>query len=132
PTGPLLGGTLTEGELISTPIENWSFVTEPEIEMQLSADTTSRHTWLIAMGNRAYMPAGTTFPPNKSWHIRAEQNGAAVLRILGQRYPVTLSRIAKNSDEFASVAQHMQQQGTVPPGGSDAMWLFSVISRPIE
>lgn len=129
PTGPLLGGPLNNGVLIDTPVNDWSFVQKPEVELQLASDSTSRHTWLFPVGNRAYIPAGTTFPPNKQWHIRAAQSGDAIVRIYGQRYPISLLRVDDNTVEFQDVVSHMQERGAIPPGGTDAMWLFAVESR---
>ncbi len=130
PIGPFPGGPFTSGEIVATPINDWSFAaTAGEIELQLTADASSRTTWLAVVGARAYIPAATGFPPNKSWYLRAQDNGAAQIRIDGQRYPVHLRRILTKDDEFNSVVAQLESAEAMPPGGPDGLWLFRVFSR---
>lgn len=129
PVGPLIGGDLRSGDIVQTPIIDWSFATEREIEMQLVGDSTSRTIWFFPAGDHAYIPAGLSFPPRKSWHVRAAASGRAILRIAGKRYPVRLVRLSNESEEFGQVVARMRREQAVPPGGAEAMWLFIVSSR---
>lgn len=126
PVGPLPGGPLHAGELVVEPVADWSFAAdEQEIELQLDAQSTSRITWILVHEGRAYVPASTEFPPGKSWHRAALEDGRATLRIAGRRYPVTLTRIA---DEAlgAEVRRVAEAKYLTRPAGE--AWLFAVRS----
>jgi len=130
--GPLAlipGGPLASGNLVATPLTNWSFAESLEtIEMQLIGDDTSRTTWILVTNGRAFIPCSLGFPPGKSWHRRADVDGRALVRIDGKRYPVTLRR---TSD--AALAQELTDIVSSKYGGgpsSDAgVWFFAVESR---
>lgn len=126
PLGPLPGGPLHRGELVSEPVADWSFAAdEPEVELQLDAQSTSRTTWILVHEGRAYIPAAIGFPPGKSWHRAALQDGRALLRIAGRRYPVTLAKVddATVADAVRAVAA---AKYPTRPGGE--VWLFAVSS----
>jgi len=129
PIGLIPGGPLVDGELVARPVSDWDFATDVEtIELQLDGDETSRTTWILVDNGRAYIPCSLGFPPGKNWHLRADDDGAATVRIDGQRYPVVLKRI-----DDSPVASRLEtivktKYGRVPP--SDAgVWFFSVRSR---
>ena len=130
--GPLAmipGGPLSSGELVSSPVGDWSFAESVEtIELQLAADDTSRTTWILVSDGRAFIPCSLGFPPRKTWHLRADQDGQAIIRILGKRYPVTLKRLSNSILEPELKAIVSSKYGDGPP--SDAgVWFFSVESR---
>src|SRR5262245_42331634 len=94
PLGPIPGGPLNAGEMVTAPQTDWSFAKdEKEIEMQLAYEKTSRTTWILVKDGTAYIPCSLAFPPGKRWHHHADQNGEAIVRIQGKRYPVTLKRV---------------------------------------
>ena len=94
PLGPIPGGALVGGELVTTPIADWSFAADvAEIELQLATQSKARTTWIVVRDGRAYVPAATTYPPGKTWHRAALDDGRAVLRIAGKRYPVVLAKV---------------------------------------
>ena len=129
PLGPLPGGPLEAGELVSEPVGDWSFAAEiPEIELQLAGDSSSRTTWILVHDGRAYVPCSLGFPPGKNWYTRAEQNGDALIRVAGRRYPVRLVRVTDESVRAAvrEVARAKYPGG--PPGESE-VWLFEVSAR---
>src|SRR5262245_37456151 len=69
PLGPIPGGALASGELVSQPVGDWSFAKDvKEIELQLDAQDTSRTTWILVNEGQAYVPCSLGFPPMKSWH----------------------------------------------------------------
>src|SRR5262245_2086264 len=91
PLGAIPGGPLTAGDLVTPAPTDWSFAsTDQEIEMQLAYEKTSRTTWIIVKDGTAYIPCSLAFPPGKRWHLAADQNGEAIVRVQGKRYPVTL------------------------------------------
>jgi hypothetical protein len=127
PIGPFPGGPLAAGPLVAEPVGDWSFATEVvEVELQLATQSKSRTTWIIVHDGKAYIPAATEYPPGKTWHRLALEDGRATLRIAGKRYPVTL---AKAEDPVLVNAVREVALGKYPvrPGGE--AWLFAVTSR---
>jgi hypothetical protein len=131
--GPLAmipGGPLSSGELVSSPVSDWSFTESVEtIELQLVEDDTSRTTWILVSDGRAFIPCSLGFPPGKNWHPRADRDGRAIIRILGKRYPVTLKRLGNSSLESELESIVSSKYGGGPPGNA-GIWYFSVESRP--
>lgn len=127
PLGPLPGGTLASGPFVTQPVGDWAFATDvEEIEMQLDAQTTSRTTWVIVNEGKAYIPAAAAFPPGKTWHRVALEDGRAVLRIDGKRYPVQLARV---DDTAVQAAVRKVAEAKYPSRPAGEIWLFSVESR---
>lgn len=127
PLGPLPGGALASGELSREPVADWSFAAEvQEIEMQLETQSRSRTTWLIVHEGKAFIPCSSDFPPGKSWHRSALEDGRAVVRVNGRRYPVTLRRV-----EDASVLAPVREVGArkYPRRPAGELWLFALTSR---
>lgn len=129
PLGPFPGGPLVAGALVEEPVADWSFAADvEEIELQLASQATSRTTWVLVHEGRAFIPASTKFPPRKTWHEVALQDGRATLRIDGRKYPVTLAKVEDPAlqDAVRGVAE---RKYAPPPGGRDGVWLFAVTSR---
>lgn len=132
PLGPIPGGPLVAGEEVREPVADWSFAKDvDEVELQLVAQTRSRTTWILVHEGQAYVPCSLGFPPGKSWYRDAAQDGRAVLRIEGRRYPVTLEKLddaAAQQLEAVMLAEVERKYGRPPP--SDAgVWIFRVRSR---
>ena len=127
PLGPLPGGPLASGSVVTEPIADWSFAADvPEIELQLDSQSKSRTTWILVHEGRGYIPCSTGFPPGKTWHKSALKDGRATLRIAGKRYPVTLRKV----DEpvvLSGVRDVAVRKYPSRPGGE--LWLFQVTSR---
>ena len=64
-----------------------------EIELQLESQTTSRITWIVVKDGAAYVPCSLDFPPLKTWYRKVAQDGRAIVRIAGRRYPVTMVKV---------------------------------------
>ncbi len=129
PLGPLLGGPLESGELVGAPVRDWGFAASiEEIEMQLVADDVSRTTWILVDGPRAYIPAALGFPPGKDWYVRADVEGAAIVRIDGKRYPVRLvvANDEATRDSLRRIAVAKYTSGRPPEG---EVWFFELRSR---
>ena len=82
PIAIIPGGPLQAGELVADPVADWAFAESiDEIEMQLASDDTSRTTWILYQDGNAYIPCSLGFPPGKDWHLRADKDGRAIVRI---------------------------------------------------
>jgi hypothetical protein len=132
PLGPIPGGPLNGGELVSAPVADWSFVKDVgEIELQLDSQRRSRTTWIFFLDDKAYVPCSLGFPPGKTWYKEAAADGHAMLRIAGKRYPVTLTKVddeaARQMGEAAR-AELTRKYGQLPPSEGGA-WFFEVASR---
>jgi hypothetical protein len=127
PLGPIPGGPLTSGDLVNTPVSDWSFATDvEEVELQLASQNTSRTTWVIVHDKRAFIPCSLEFPPGKSWHRSALEDGRATVRITGRRYPVTLTKLEDGPVRDA-VREIGRAKYPAPPSGE--VWAFEVVSR---
>ena len=127
PLGPIPGGALKGGVMMSGPVADWSFATDvPEIALQLEAQSRSRTTWIVVHEGKAYIPASTEFPPGKTWHRLALEDGRATLRIDGKRYRVTLAKVEDAAVVSAVREVASRKYPSRPPGDA---WLFQVTSR---
>jgi hypothetical protein len=127
PLGPIPGGALVSGVRVSEPVGDWTFAKDvPEIALQLESQSQSRTTWILVSDGKAYIPASTEYPPGKTWHRKALEDGRATLRIDGKLYPVTLAKVDDVAVETV-VREVVSQKYPTRPGG-DA-WLFQVTSR---
>jgi len=132
PLGPIPGGPLNSGELVSGPIRDWNFARDVgEIELQLASQSRSRTTWILVFDGRAYVPCSLGFPPGKRWHSEALKDGRATLRIEGKRYPVSLTKlddavVQQMGDEVRAEVTRKYKNG---PPGDGGVWIFSVASR---
>ena len=135
PLGPIPGGRLQGGELANAPIADWSFAADlPTIEIQLADESTSRTVWIIVDEGEAFVPCSLAFPPGKSWHLRAVEDGRSLVRIAGKRYPVTLQRIDPATRDGRLEAAIRSKYRDQMPGGEDSVqqggvWFFSITSR---
>ena len=132
PLGPIPGGSLQAGELVSHEVPSWSFVRDvDEIELQLDSQQRSRTTWIFVLDDKAYVPCSLGFPPGKSWYKEAAVDGRAILRIEGQRYPVMLTKLddeAARQMSEAARAELTRKYGQLPSSENGA-WIFEVTSR---
>lgn len=94
--------------------------------MQLAADgDRSRTTWIVVHEGAAFIPVTLGFPPGKSWHTLAEEDGRALVRIEGKRYPVSLRRV--ESPQLLDALASANSAKYPPAPGSDAgSWYFEL------
>jgi hypothetical protein len=129
PVGPIPGGPLRSGELYELPVSDWSFATDvKEIALQLESQRISRTTWILVRDGAAYVPCSLGFPPGKSWYRDAQQDGRALLRIEGKRYPVTLTRDDDPALAELARGEVTRKYGNAPPSDAGVMF-FRVTSR---
>ena len=127
PLGPIPGGALVGGVMVSVPVADWGFATDvPEIALQLESQSRSRTTWILVHEGKAYIPASTEYPPGKTWHRVALEDGRATLRIEGKRYRVTLAKVEDAATTSAVREVASRKYPKRPPGDA---WLFEVTSR---
>ena len=128
PLGLIPGGALQAGAVVSAPVSDWKFADVDTIEMQLESQSSSRTTWILVSDGRAFIPASLSFPPGKTWPQHADVDGRATLRIAGQRYPVTLTRVQDEAvrDQLKAVVGKKYRGG---PPGEGGVWFFEVVSR---
>lgn len=131
PISMIPGGPLASGNLVATPVTDWSFAENVDtIEMQLLGDDSSRTTWILVAAGRAFIPCSLTFPPGKSWYRRADVDGRALIRIDDKRYPVRLRRIADEPLELELEDLIAAKYGRRIPSDS-GVWYFAIESRPL-
>jgi hypothetical protein len=96
PLGPIAGGPLRAGELAPSP-ESWQFAEAiPEIELQLVEPARSRTVWILVKDGKAYVPCGfLDVPLWKQWPYEAQEDGRAIVRVGGRRYPVQVVRVTE-------------------------------------
>jgi hypothetical protein len=132
PLGPIPGGPLVAGELVTEPVTDWSFAKDTaEIELQLDAQTRSRTVWFFVLDDKGYVPCSLGFPPGKKWHQLAAANGDATLRIEGKRYRVKLAKLEDSVVQQmgdAARAELTRKYGQLPSSEAGT-WIFWVTSR---
>jgi hypothetical protein len=130
PMGPIPGGPLKSGSLVAEAVPDWSFATRVEtIELELLADGRSRTVWILVDQDRAFIPCAIGAPPGKRWHLEAETDGRSMIRIEGNRYPVTLTRVL-DPTLLSSLVSVVSDKYPPPPGAEGAeSWFFSIASR---
>lgn len=133
PLGPFAGGALRAGEWVKAPPEEWTFAAEvQEIELQLVDPPRARTTWILVSDGSAYVPCGfTDFGLWKKWPREAEQDGRAIVRFGGRRYPVELERV-RDPALLDVLRQDIARKYPAASFEADApdLWFFRVKPRP--
>ncbi len=121
--GPLAvipGGSLVAGELVTEPVTDWGFAKSvEEIELQLDGGGRSRTTWILVNDRGAFIPCSLGFPPGKEWHLVADKDGRATVRISGKRYAVTLKRVQDEALRSTLKKLAAAKYSGGPPGESE-------------
>jgi hypothetical protein len=140
PIGIIAGGPLVAGELVNGTEPDWSFAHDIDtVEFQLLSPPRSRTTWILEHAGKIYIPCGymtsTVGRLWKHWPIEAEQDGSAILRIAGKRYPRELVRIQSGA-LLEPLTQEMQRKYGAPATPatveSGSLWLFELAPPPAE
>jgi hypothetical protein len=140
PLAIIAGGPFTTGQLVTVPVQDWSFVHDTqEVEFQLLEPARSRTTWIIEHEGKAYIPSGymTTWWGKlwKKWPLEAETDGRILLRIDDKIYERQLVRIdsgpllapltAELSRKYAGGTTEIPVEAVT----SDYLWLFELAPR---
>ncbi len=133
PIGPLPGGALRRGDLVSASGVDWSFAENLySVELQLLSPPRSRTTWLVVHGGELYVPCGfLEIPGFKQWPHEAESDGRAVVRIEGRRYPMRAVRV-KDPRLYARVAERVARKYGLGEGQApdpERLWIFRLEPR---
>ncbi|NKC01289.1 MAG: hypothetical protein GKR90_22710 [Pseudomonadales bacterium] len=109
PMGPLMGGTFRSGEVIETPVEDWSEL-EGSFEFELVGQNSSRNAGGIVVAGDLYITCDLGFiwsrsPPGlrrniaklifmlKTWHEEALLDGRIRIRKDGRIHSGTVERV---------------------------------------
>ncbi len=155
PTGPIPGGLLRTGTLVSEPDVDWSFANGQMIELQLVEPLGSRTTGVMVPEGQLYVPCDLGFMWGrfsgrtrwmlhliyvfKRWHEDAQRDGRVVLRIAGKRYErqavrVTdlelLATLRLQLEEMAEQWVSPAPLGEAPTDGPKDIWFFRMDPRP--
>lgn len=135
--GPLAvfpGGRLESGELVTDPDPDFEFARGLRtIELQLLDPPRSRTVWFALHEGRLYVPCGfLDWPLWKQWPYQALEDGRALVRIAGRRFPVTAARVT-DPQEYRAVQQVVDPKyGLDPdePQAQEEVWIFRLDPRP--
>ena len=102
PLGPIPGGRLS-GEVVSTPVEDWSFASAVEtIQLETRPDDPySVNTWFVSQGSRFWVAAGGG--ETSRWARNLIADPRVRLRIDGKLYERTAERVSEQAELGAVV-----------------------------
>lgn len=151
PTGPLMGGSFSSGEVVDTPVIDWSEL-EGDFEFELVGQSSSRTAGGILVGGDLYitcdlgfiwsrLPAG--FQRNllnliwvfKTWHEEALLDGRIRIRKDGRIYPATIEHIKDpqliealklSLEQLASEYFEPNALGPRPTQAPNDIWFFRI------
>ena len=126
PVAILPGGPFQSGEWVEDPNVDFGFAADiGEIELESGASPTSRTTWILVEGRKAYIPCSLGFPPGKTWHEEALSRPEAVVRIEGKRYRRKLVKVDDAALEERLTAIVREKYSGGPPSDAGA-WFFEL------
>jgi hypothetical protein len=137
PSGPLTGGPLRAGELITSD-PDWTFARDiMEMELQLVDPPRSRTVWLQVHDQKLYVVSGymnsTLGKIWKKWPAQAIDDGRAVIRIDGKRYERQLVRILDDQPLLAAISAEVERKYGAPlraeMAASGDAWFFALEPR---
>jgi len=154
PTGPIQGGALRTGALVTEPVTDWSFAQGQDLEIQLVEPVGSRRTGLMVHDGELYVPCDLGFMWGrfsgqhrlilhaiyilKSWHEDALLDGRVVLRIAGKRYerqavrvtdPELVAELQVQLEGMAAEWLAPEVLGPAPTEGPGDIWFFRMDPR---
>jgi len=126
PVAVFPGGAFQSGDWVEDTSVDFGFAADiAEIELESGAPPTSRTTWILVEGAKAYVPCSLGFPPGKRWHKEALTKPDAVVRIAGKRYRRTLVKIEDEALEGRLKAIVGDKYSGGPPSDS-GVWFFEL------
>jgi len=156
PMGPIPGGPLRTGTLVTEPVIDWSFAKGQSMDLELVEPPGSRTTGAMVLEGQLYVscdlgfiwrriPAPARWMASliyrfKRWHEDALRDGRVVLRIAGKRYERQAVRVtdpevvAILSSRFEKWAEKTFSSplGDVPSDGPNDIWFFRMDPRPAK
>ena len=157
PIEPMQGGPFVTGEIVNTPVHDWTFAAANPVPFELEAFGTTRMAGFIMHEGEAYMTCDLGFIWNrlqpgmqktvlrvlytfKQWHTDAVEDGRGRIRIDGNIYPVMFSKVedpALNQalrDTIEAQAQEYfapLELGPEPEEAPNDIWFFKMESRTL-
>ncbi len=134
PSVVFAGGPLVAGELVTGAEPDWSFARDVgTIELQLLDPPRSRIVWIAGSEGKICVVSGYMGTAIgrlwKQWPVQAEQDGRAIIRIEGKRYPRTLRRII-TGDEVQGVVTELRRKYGFDSNPTDieagTTWMFEL------
>lgn len=156
PTGPIQGGELRTGSLVTEPVGDWSTIVKEfaSIELQLVEPMGSRITGAFVYDGELYIPCDLGFVWSrttgrarlilhviyilKGWHEDVLLDGRVVLRIEGKRYerqavrvtdPMLIATFRSQVEQAAAAAGFIDASQTVADGDYSDIWFFRMDPR---
>lgn len=155
PIEPMQGGAFQTGEIIATPVEDWSFAAANPVAFELEGFGTSRMAGYIMHEGKAYMTCDLGYIWNrlepgpqklllwtmytfKHWHTDAVEDGRIRLRIDGKIYKANLEKVEDPAlNQQLRIVLENQAKAffapmALPPEPLDApndVWFFKMDSR---
>ena len=131
------GGPLVDGELVTGPEPDWSFVGDVAlVDLQLVDPPRSRVVFIADHDGKLYVVSGYMGSLLgrlwKRWPLQAERDGRAVVRIEGKRYERTLVRVRSGADVIEGVTAELSRKyGGADPDSIESgdTWLFELAPR---
>ena len=110
PIEPMQGGPFQTGEIVETPVEDWSFAAGNPVEFELEGFGTSRVAGFIMHEGEAYMTCDLGYIWNrlesssqklilrtlytfKHWHTDALEDGRVRIRVDGKIYKANFTKV---------------------------------------
>lgn len=153
----LQGGSFRSGELIQEPVTDWSFGIGKRTEFELVGYGSSRTAGYIMHDGVAYMTCDLGFMWNrfegrqrlilnliylfKDWHLKAAEDGRALLRIEGRIYPASFVKVEdpELNDTLRAILEDLGRQyvapaelGPRPVDPPSDVWFFRMDPRPVQ
>lgn len=131
PLGPIPGGKLVAGELVTDPGVDWSFARDAR-ELEIEIAGRSRTTWLVVHGGALYVPAGFMRSARKQWPYEALEKPVVVVRLDGRRFERTAVRLADDAPERAAILEALATKYAIASregSGPEDVWLFRMDPR---
>lgn len=155
PVEPMQGGPFVTGEVVETPVEDWSFGAANPVAFELEGFATSRMAGYIMHEGEAYMTCDLGYIWNrlepgaqklllwtmytfKHWHTDAVEDGRVRLRIDGKIYRANLEKV-EDPDLNQQLRKVLEDQAReffapmeLPPEPTEApnhIWFFKMESR---
>lgn len=132
PIAMFAGGSLGDTEFPAPA--DWSFADDhPTVAVEVRPEEPHSVTTIsFVADNELYIPASRG--PEKEWPSIAVANGQARVRIGEKIYPITLTRVERDSDAWAAAmkaatAKYPQMAERMPDGAPDDVWLFHAARR---
>ncbi len=139
PSQLFAGGALQSGPLVVEPEPDWAFTEEIDtIEFQLLDPPTSRRVWITHYDGKIYLVSGVMDSLSGrlwfSWPHDAIQDGRAVIRVNGVRYPRMLQRI-NSGMELEGIIAALREKYDDTTSREDietgVVWLFELAPGPV-